>query len=125
MADNPPLIALALFSFYLHKLILFSFLYHIHVLLLGDYRFLLQLIEYMVIMNDAPSKLPTAIHIARKTKTIANQNIIFSIGIKLVIMVLAFLGYTPLWVAVFGDVGVSILAVFNFMRVLKRVKRQV
>lgn len=79
----------------------------------------------MVIMNDAPSKLPTAIHIARKTKTIANQNIIFSIGIKLVIMVLAFLGYTPLWVAVFGDVGVSILAVFNFMRVLKRVKRQV
>lgn len=73
----------------------------------------------VVIMNDEPSKLISAIKIARKTKKIANQNIFLSISIKVIIMIFAFFGYAPMWVAVFGDVGVSLLAVFNALRVLR------
>ncbi|GAA0737662.1 heavy metal translocating P-type ATPase [Clostridium oceanicum] len=73
----------------------------------------------VVIMNDAPSKIINAIKIAKKTKRIANENIFMSILVKLIIMVLALFGLAPMWLAIFGDVGVSIIAVFNAMRILK------
>lgn len=74
----------------------------------------------VVIMNDEPAKLISAIKTAKSTRGIANQNIFLSISIKLVIMGFAFVGLAPMWLAVFGDVGVAIIAVFNAMRVLKK-----
>ncbi|TCO68256.1 heavy metal translocating P-type ATPase [Marinisporobacter balticus] len=74
----------------------------------------------VVIMNDEPSKLIYAIKIAKATKNIVRQNIFLSISVKLGIMILAFFGRAPMWLAIFGDVGVSILAVFNAMRILKK-----
>ncbi len=73
----------------------------------------------IVIMNDEPSKLIEGIKIARKTKKIVNQNIFFSLAVKIGIMGFAFFGAVPMWLAVFGDVGVALLAVFNAMRVLR------
>ncbi|WP_250861097.1 heavy metal translocating P-type ATPase [Oceanirhabdus seepicola] len=73
----------------------------------------------VVIMNDEPSKLIDGIKIARKTKKIVNQNIFFSLAVKIGIMVLTFFLAVPMWLAVFGDVGVALLAVFNAMRVLR------
>lgn len=74
----------------------------------------------IVIMNDEPSKLIQAIKIAKVTKKIVSQNIFLSISIKMIIMVFAFMGLAPMWLAIFGDVGVSIMAVFNAMRILKK-----
>jgi Zn2+/Cd2+-exporting ATPase len=71
-----------------------------------------------VIMNDEIGKIVTAIKIARKTKQIVTQNIIFALGIKLLIMVLAFLGITSIWFAIFADVGVALLALLNAMRAM-------
>ena len=73
----------------------------------------------MIIMDDDLSKIKKAIDIAKKTRKIVVQNIYLSLSIKLIIMVLAFIGIAPMWLAVFGDVGVSLVAVFNAMRVLK------
>ncbi|MDR2610286.1 MAG: cadmium-translocating P-type ATPase [Clostridiales Family XIII bacterium] len=70
----------------------------------------------IVIMDDAPSKLLTAIAIARKTKAIVRENIVFSLGIKAAVLVFAALGFANLWVAVFADVGVALLAVANALR---------
>jgi len=72
----------------------------------------------IVIMNDDIGKIVTAIRIARKTKLIVTQNIIFALGIKLLIMILAFMGITSIWFAIFADVGVALLAVFNAMRAM-------
>ena len=73
-------------------------------------------------MDDNPLKLPLAIRIARKTLTIAKQNAVFAIGVKALVMVLSVIGIGSLWYAVFADVGVTILAVLNAMRTLKREK---
>ncbi len=73
----------------------------------------------VVIMNDDITKIVTAIRIAFKTKKIVFQNIIFALGVKALIMVLAFLGYTSIWFAIFADVGVALLALLNAMRAMK------
>ena len=69
-------------------------------------------------MTDEPSKIATAIKISKKTLGIANQNIILAIGIKVIILILSALGITTMWAAIFGDVGVTILAVLNSFRAL-------
>lgn len=76
----------------------------------------------IVLMDDNPLKLPLAIRIARKTLRIAKQNAVFAIGVKALVMVLSVIGIGSLWYAVFADVGVTILAVLNAMRTLKREK---
>jgi Cd2+/Zn2+-exporting ATPase len=73
----------------------------------------------VVIMNDEIGKIVTAVKIARKTKKIVFQNIIFALGIKILIMVLAFLGITSIWFAIFADVGVALLALLNAMRAMR------
>ena len=73
-----------------------------------------------IIPSDAPSKLIDAIEIARKTHRITIENIVFALGLKAVFLALGALGVANLWIAVFGDVGVMLLAVLNALRVLKR-----
>lgn len=73
----------------------------------------------VVIMTDEPSKLVTAVLLARKTMSIVRQNLIFAISVKGLVLALGGLGLVNLWAAVFADVGVSILAVLNALRVLK------
>jgi Cd2+/Zn2+-exporting ATPase len=70
----------------------------------------------IVIMNDDVSKLSVAIEIARKTKRIVSQNIVFALGTKLVIMALALFGITSIWFAIFADVGVALIALANALR---------
>lgn len=72
----------------------------------------------VVIMTDEPSKVADSIKISKKTMSIVRQNIIFSIGIKVLIMLASGIGIGSMWLAVFGDVGVSFLAVLNSMRAL-------
>lgn len=72
----------------------------------------------VVIMNDEPSKISTAIKISRRTKTIVWQNIFFAFGVKAIVLILGAGGLATMWEAVFADVGVTIIAVFNAMRVL-------
>ena len=73
----------------------------------------------VVLMDDNPSKVALAIRIARRTIRIARQNIIFAIGVKLAVLLLAAIGVATMWMAVFADVGVTVLAVLNAMRTLK------
>lgn len=73
----------------------------------------------VVLMTDEPSKLPMAIRIARKTHRIVWQNIIFALGVKVVILILGALGIANMWAAVFGDVGVAVIAILNAMRALR------
>ena len=73
----------------------------------------------IVIMNDQPSKIATAMKISRKTLKIVKQNIVFAIGIKVVVLLLAALGMASMWAAVFADVGVAFLAILNAMRAMK------
>ena len=72
----------------------------------------------VVLMTDEPKKIATAIDIARKTMRIAWQNITFAIGIKGIVLVLGAIGWAGLWAAIFADVGVTVLAIFNAMRAL-------
>ena len=72
----------------------------------------------VVLMDDNPSKIATAISIARRTLKIARENVWFAIGVKLAVLVLASLGVATMWMAVFADVGVTVLAVLNAMRAL-------
>jgi Cd2+/Zn2+-exporting ATPase len=72
----------------------------------------------VVLMTDEPSKTAEAVRIARRTRIIVWQNIIFALGVKAVILVLGALGIATMWAAVFGDVGVTLIAVFNAMRSL-------
>ena len=73
----------------------------------------------VVLMTDAPSKVAEAIGIAKKTRRIVWQNIFFALGVKLIFIVLGIAGVAKMWEAVFGDMGVALIAVFNAMRVLK------
>ncbi|NLV59242.1 MAG: cadmium-translocating P-type ATPase [Clostridiales bacterium] len=73
----------------------------------------------VVLMDDNPQRLPLAIHIARKTLSIARQNILFALAIKFLILILAALGIATMWMAVFADVGVTLLAILNAMRALR------
>lgn len=73
----------------------------------------------IVIMNDQPSKIATAMKISRKTLKIVKQNIVFAIGIKVIVLILVALGRATMWAAVFADVGVAFLAILNAMRAMK------
>ena len=73
----------------------------------------------VVLMDDKPSKIALAIRIARRTIAIARQNVAFAIGIKLAVLLLAALGMATMWMAVFADVGVTVIAVLNAMRALR------
>lgn len=73
----------------------------------------------IVIMTDEPSKIVTAIKIAKKTNKIVIQNIVFALGVKGIILLLGAFGLATMWEAVFGDVGVALIAVLNAMRVMK------
>ena len=73
----------------------------------------------VVLMDDDPSKVATAIRIARRTIGIAHQNVWFAIGVKIAVLILATFGLATMWMAVFADVGVTVLAVFNAMRALR------
>ena len=73
----------------------------------------------VVIMDDKPSKIALAIKIARRTLAIARQNVWFAIGVKIAVLILAALGIATMWLAVFADVGVTVLAVLNAMRALR------
>ncbi|MBO5580087.1 MAG: heavy metal translocating P-type ATPase [Prevotella sp.] len=74
----------------------------------------------VVLMDDHPSKIALAIRIARRTLSIARQNIWFAIGIKVAVLILAAFGLATMWLAVFADVGVTVLAVLNAMRALQK-----
>ena len=73
-------------------------------------------------MRDDLSAIPFAKKIARKTMAIVRENIIFALGVKLVILILSALGIANMWIAVFGDVGVAVLAILNAMRANYKVK---
>ena len=73
----------------------------------------------VVLMDDKPSKIAQAIRVARKTLGIANMNTWFAIGVKIAVLVLAVFGLAPMWLAVFADVGVTVLCVLNSMRALR------
>lgn len=73
----------------------------------------------IVLMDDKLEKLPQAIRLARKTLRIVRQNIVFALGVKLLVLVLTVFGYSNMWMAVFADVGVSVLAILNASRMLK------
>ncbi len=73
----------------------------------------------VVLMTDEPSKIAEAIHISRFTRNIVLQNIIFALGIKVAVMILGALGIATMWMAIFADVGVAVLAVLNAARILK------
>lgn len=74
----------------------------------------------VVLMDDKPSKIALAIQIARRTLRIAHQNVWFAIGVKILVLILATVGISTLWMAVFADVGVTVLAVLNAMRALQK-----
>lgn len=76
----------------------------------------------IVIMDDKPSRLATAIKISKKTVRIVRENIVFALGVKAVILALGALGIAGMWLAVFADVGVAFLAILNAMRALRPVK---
>ena len=73
----------------------------------------------VVLMDDQPSKIALAVSIARRTLAIARQNVWFAIGVKVAVLILAALGIATMWLAVFADVGVTVLAVLNAMRTLR------
>lgn len=73
----------------------------------------------VVLMTDEPSKIATVMRIARKTIRIANQNIVFALGIKFLVLILGAFGYANMWAAVFADVGVSVIAILNAIRAMR------
>lgn len=73
----------------------------------------------IVLMNDNIEKLPVAVKIARKTHNIVIQNIVFALGVKMLVLLLTALGFANMWAAVFADVGVSVIAILNAMRAMK------
>lgn len=74
----------------------------------------------IVIMDDDPMKLAVALRIAKKTRRIVRENVVFALGVKAAVLVLAALGMTNMWVGVFADVGVAVLAILNAMRMLRK-----
>ena len=77
----------------------------------------------IVLMDDKPSKLPSAIRISRKTMHIVRQNIVFALAVKAIILALGAFGIANMWTAVFGDVGVMVIAILNAMRAMSKVKK--
>ncbi len=75
----------------------------------------------VVLMTDEPSKIVSAIKVARKTRAIVWQNILFAMGVKIVVLALAASGIATMWEAVFGDVGVTVIAILNAMRAMKSI----
>ena len=73
----------------------------------------------VVLMDDDPRKIALAIQISRRTMRIARQNIIFAIAIKLLVLALVAIGLAGMWLAVFADVGVAVIAILNAMRAMK------
>ena len=73
----------------------------------------------VVIMTDEPSKIEKLLKISKKTLNVAYQNIYLAIGIKVLVLILSAFGVANMWQAVFADVGVTVIAVFNSLRVLK------
>ena len=73
----------------------------------------------IVLMDDDLLKLPVAVRIARKTLSIVRQNVVFALGVKLLVLILSAVGLANMWAAVFADVGVSVLAILNASRMLK------
>lgn len=73
-----------------------------------------------VLLKDDLSRLPQLLHVARKTCRIAKENIIFALGVKGICLVLGALGYAPMWLAIFADVGVAMLAILNSLRAMRR-----
>lgn len=73
----------------------------------------------VVLMTDEPSKIAAVMKIARKTIRIANQNIVFALGVKFLVLILGALGYANMWAAVFADVGVSVIAILNAIRAMR------
>ncbi len=73
----------------------------------------------VVLMTDEPSKIVNAIHLSKKTMRIVNENIVFAIFVKILILILSAIGISTMWEAVFADVGVTIIAIINALRVLK------
>lgn len=73
----------------------------------------------IVLMNDNIEKLPVAVKIARKTHAIVMQNIVFALGVKILVLILSTFGFANMWAAVFADVGVSVIAILNAMRTMK------
>lgn len=76
----------------------------------------------VVLMDDNPKKISSAVRIARKTMGICKQNIVFALGIKVVILALGAVGIAGMWLAVFGDVGVLVIAILNAMRPMMKLK---
>ena len=76
----------------------------------------------VVLMTDELSKIASAIRVARKTRTIVWQNIVFAIGVKVIVLILAAVGIAGMWEAVFGDVGVTVIAILNAMRAMKTIE---
>ena len=77
----------------------------------------------IVLMDDDPRGIITAIRISRRTIRIVRENIVFAIGIKLLVLATSALGITNMWAAVFADVGVAVIAILNAMRALKKTDR--
>ena len=73
----------------------------------------------IVIMDDDLTKVAKLIRIAKKTMSVVKQNIVFAIGVKVLILILGALGIANLWLAVFADVGVAVIAILNSMRMLR------
>ena len=73
----------------------------------------------VVLMDDKLEKLPQAIRLARKTQHIVRENIIFALSIKFLVLILSALGHANMWMAVFADVGVSVIAILNAGRMLR------
>ena len=73
----------------------------------------------IVLMDDDLLKLPVAVRIARRTLSIVRQNVVFALGVKLLVLILSAMGWANMWAAVFADVGVSVLAILNASRMLK------
>jgi Cd2+/Zn2+-exporting ATPase len=70
-------------------------------------------------MDDNPKKIAKAIKVSRRTIAIAKENIVFALAVKLTVLILAAFGIATMWAAVFADVGVCVLAIFNAMRTAK------
>ena len=74
----------------------------------------------IVIMNDDPEKILTAIKISKFTKKIVFQNIVFAFAVKIIVLILGAGGLATMWEAVFADVGVALISIFNAMRIIRK-----
>ena len=74
----------------------------------------------VVLMTDSPFKVAVAIDVAKTTRKIVWQNIFFAMGVKLIFIILGVFGVATMWEAVFGDMGVALIAVFNAIRILRK-----